>query len=486
MTTDPDRPESRPQVRQTAVGHNVIQQVGSGVARILDVDINVTVLGASVLGLPILVLAAVVAFVALRSEPLEPLEGPGLKVAVAALSGAGTGGTQVGSFLATALAAVLPEDDFTVAGPNRVREVPLDAEAADRAAEALGADVMVYGEVAEAPAGPAGSVVVTPRLVVASQGTADALPFVLDVAWGAGITVVPDQLSSVDPASVAPLRSLLPFLGAVGAVAADNHDLARTRLEEAADPDGVVLTSEQRVAVDTMAGLVELRAASVTRDVATLPAAEAHFTGARDHGVAADVAEVGLVAVDYLALLDAHGDDPTDADAVVGLHDLVAAWDDLAAAADDPYAAAMARSLAAQAVLAGATSAGPAVNDAVARLTSLQEDLPDLQQRSWALFDSFIEEKLGFAAFLDGELDAAIAHYDAAVDTATPYWAAHALAAIGRLESLEDRPCDAAQHFTAARAIVQGRFPAASADYGERAGVAADACAAASASPTPG
>ena len=48
------------QVNQKAEGNNIIQIVGSGVARIFDIDVNVSVLGGLVIGIPMLIVAAAV------------------------------------------------------------------------------------------------------------------------------------------------------------------------------------------------------------------------------------------------------------------------------------------------------------------------------------------------------------------------------------------------------------------------------------------
>lgn len=457
MTVEPDQDVgggAAPAVTQTASGHNIIQQVGSGVARIFDVDVNVSLLGGLVVGVPVVILAGVVAYVSLRLPPLEALEGPGLKVAVPALAGPDQAGQRVGAFLAEALRQDLPAEDFTVAGPARVRETPADAAEADRLAETLLADVVIHGHVSEA-AGSEAAVLVDPRVLVVSQGTRDSLPFVLDHGWGAPFAVVPETLSSVGSEAVTPLRSLVSFIGAVGALATDSFELATERIEETRRAVGALADPRLVATVETMAGWIELRRASATMDAAPLPAARTHFDAALDVDADAELARVGHGGASYLEAIGESGGPTTDAATRDRLSAIARELDTVAADAADPYARVMAEALAAQALLAAAEGAGAPLSGVRDRLASLLESLPDREQRAWGVFESFIHEKLGFIAASEGDLAGAIDHYTAAVERASPYWSAFYLAAVGRLEVDRDGFCEAAAAFASAAATVQ-------------------------------
>lgn len=459
--SDDQRPDPAPHIEQTASGHNVIQQVGSGVARIFDIDVNVSVLGGAVIGLPVLLLAAVVAIVFTRADPLEPLEGPGLKVAVAALVGDGDAGRQVASFVAGGLQNSLDQEQFTVAGPTRVREVPDGPDAAGRAAELLDAEVVIYGRV-EPSRGGEGAVTVDLRVAIASQGISDSSPITLDGPFGAPFTVVPDDLGSAELATSA--QTLVPFVGGVGALSADNFDRARSQFGLARDLAGDVPDDEFTALIETMRGYTELLSATVGRDVTLVDAAVDHFETALSLDPGADLAGVGLINVDYLRALDPDTSVVRDTDE---MRDIIAAFDRFAVETDDPFARATASVQAAQARIA----IDDPVELEVARrgLEALLAALPDLEQRQWGLFESFVQEKLGLVAFITGDTDGAIGHYEAAVVRASPYWSAFYLAAIGQIEISRGNDCVAADWFRDAAANVTGRFPDEANDYGRRA-----------------
>lgn len=456
-----------PSVKQTAVGRNVIQQVGNGVARIFDIDVNVSVLGAMVIAVPVLVLAAVIGLIATRTDPLEPLEGPGTKIAVAAFGGDAAAGQQVGSFVASSLTSELDDELFTVAGPNRVRDRPRSPEEAMRTATKLDADVVVYGAVEPARGGE-GSVIVNLRLAVASQGVRENLPIVLDELFGRPFAVVPEDLSGTDPAAVGDTRALVPFIGGVGALSADNAARARQQFQLSADLAG---SDDLRSVNRTMLGFSELTAATLSLDLTLLDAAEEHFRAALELDDDADLARVGQLNVAYLEAIDPQTFAVTDVDA---MRDVIRRFDALAAATDDPFARASAIAQAAQGEIAIGT-AGDVV-DARTRLESLLTELPDLEQRPWGLFESYIQRQLGLVEFLDGDLDAAISRYEDAAVRATPYWSAFSLAAVGQIEVSRGQPCQAVAWFADAAAGVAGRFPDEADDYVARATEAEAAC----------